>query len=87
MVAAFCVGVVATPDKEFSVAENRTLMQKPKFTSKNFLSGKYTADLGKYLADQFPLREAFVSSKAYFELLQGKQRNNTRFQKSFGCKT
>lgn len=76
LVAIFCLGIIAAPDKAFSSAENRTLMQKPKFTSKNFLSGKYTADLGKYLADQFPLREAFVSSKAYFELLQGKRENN-----------
>ena len=76
MVAAFCIGVVATPDKEFSAAENRTLMQKPEFSAKSVISGKYTADLGKYLADQFPLRDVFVSGKAYFELLQGKRENN-----------
>ncbi len=76
IIVCFCVGMLATPDREFSSAENRTLMSKPKLTSKNLISGKYTADLGKYLADQFPLRDGFVSFKAYFELLQGKRENN-----------
>ena len=56
--------------------ENRVLTAKPKATAQNIISGKYTADLGKYLADQFPLRDGFVSLKAYFELLQGKRENN-----------
>ena len=76
IIIAFCVGMVATPHKEFSDKENRTLASKPKLTSKNLISGKYTADLGEYLADQFPLRDGFVSAKAYFELLQGKVENN-----------
>ncbi|MBR6572259.1 MAG: hypothetical protein IKK77_00890 [Clostridia bacterium] len=76
IVIAFCVGMVATPEKDFSPMENRTLTVKPKLTSKNLISGKYTADLGKYLADQFPFRDGFVSAKAYFELLQGKGENN-----------
>lgn len=76
IIVCFCVGMIVTPEKEFSAAENRTLMSKPKLTAKSFASGKYTTDLGKYLADQFPLRDSFVSLKAYFELLQGKGENN-----------
>ena len=76
IIVCFCVGMIVTPEKEFSAAENRTLTSKPKLTAKSLTSGKYTADLGKYLADQFPLRDGFVSAKAYFELLQGKGENN-----------
>ena len=76
IVMSFCVGMFVTPEKEFSDKENRTLTSRPKLTSKNLTTGKYTADLGKYLADQFPLRDSFVSAKAYFELLQGKGENN-----------
>ncbi len=64
------------PKREFSSNENRTLKSKPNFTISNLMSGRYTADLGEYISDHFPVRDAFVLTKAYSELLLGKNENN-----------
>ena len=64
------------PDKEISQKENRTLAEAPSFSVDAFLSGEYTSDLATYISDQFPLRDAFVSAKAYNELALNKGENN-----------
>lgn len=66
----------ALPDKAISQKENRILAQLPKFSASNLFSGEYTADLAKYISDQFPLRDGFISVKAYSELIMGKGENN-----------
>ena len=55
VVAVFVVLSLILPDKDFSVSENRSLAQFPKF-SKSFLQ-----DLGDYVADQFPGRDLWMS--------------------------
>ncbi|MFG6347366.1 MAG: hypothetical protein K1W15_01450, partial [Lachnospiraceae bacterium] len=42
------------PGREFSDMENRKLAQKPVFSVKSFLDGKYQDSYGKWLNDQFP---------------------------------
>lgn len=76
VVALLAVAFFALPDKELSQKENRTLAQLPTLSYDNLLSGEYTADLAEYISDQFPARDAFVSIKAYSELLLGKGENN-----------
>ena len=61
------------PDRYFSEREKRTLTQKPKFTVANFISGEFSDELEKYLTDQVPLRDGWVTMKTYMELAIGKR--------------
>ncbi|MGG7177272.1 DHHW family protein [Clostridium paraputrificum] len=63
-------------DKDFSEQENRKLSMKPKFTLKSFVNGEYTEDYSNYKSDQFPGRSRFVSIKAKFDDVFGKNRSN-----------
>lgn len=63
-------------DKTFSELENRNLTTLPTFTTESFLNGKYGTDFETYVADQFPLRNTFISMKSYSELLLQKKDNN-----------
>lgn len=66
----------ATPDKDISEKENRSLSLVPKFSAEKLFSGEYTASLAEYISDQFPMRDAFVAVKAYSELSVAKRENN-----------
>lgn len=61
------------PDRYYSEREKRTLTQKPKFTVANFISGEFSGELKKYLTDQVPLRDGWVTIKIYMELAIGKR--------------
>lgn len=61
------------PDRYYSEREKRTLTQKPKFTVANFISGEFSGELEKYLTDQVPLRDGWVTMKTYMELAVGKR--------------
>ena len=61
------------PDRYYSEREKRTLTQKPKFTVANFISGEFSGELEKYLTDQVPLRDGWVTIKTYMELAIGKR--------------
>jgi len=52
------------PDREFSDQENRKLAQRPEFSLSALADGSFYGDLGDYLADQFPGRDAWVGMKA-----------------------
>ena len=60
--------IIIIPDKEISQKENRTLQQWPTFTFEKLKNGDLTEQIARYLTDQFPLRDGFVSLKAYCEL-------------------
>lgn len=75
-VLALSVSFIALPDKAFSGKENRSLAQFQKPTVYNITSGAFTQNFGKYFADQFPMRDAFITVKAYSELILGKRENN-----------
>ena len=64
------------PDRYYSEREKRTLTQKPKFTVANFISGKFSGELEKYLTDQVPLRDGWVTMKTYTELAIGKRESS-----------
>lgn len=59
--------------REFSENENRYLAQRPKFSFENLLSGKFTADMEKYIDDQFPLRNSSISFKSSLQRKLGKK--------------
>lgn len=61
------------PDRYYSEREKRTLTQKPKFTVANFISGEFSDELEKYLTNQVPLRDSWVTLKTYLELAVGKR--------------
>ena len=61
------------PDRYYSEREKRTLTQKPQFTVANFISGEFSGELEKYLTDQVPLRDGWVTMKTYMELAIGKR--------------
>ena len=61
------------PDRYYSEREKRTLTQKPKFTVADFISGEFSGELEKYLTDQVPLRDGWVTMKTYMELAIGKR--------------
>ena len=61
------------PDRYYSEREKRTLTQKPKFTVANYISGEFSDELEKYLTDQVPLRDGWVTMKTYMELAIGKR--------------
>ena len=60
-------------DAQFSALENRYLAQRPAFSLKNVLSGKWMDDTEDWLSDQFPGRDFFVRAKATAEYLLGKR--------------
>lgn len=61
------------PDRYYSEREKRTLTQKPQFTIADFISGEFSGELEKYLTDQVPLRDGWVTMKTYMELAIGKR--------------
>lgn len=54
----FAISVIK-PDKSYSMAENRTLEQKP--TIDSIKNGTYFKDYESYFNDQFPLRDKLIS--------------------------
>ena len=54
------------PADGHSVAERRTLEQKPTFTMEAFASGDYAKTFESYTLDQFPLRDSFRQVKSMF---------------------
>ena len=76
ILAGFGIFIWVLPQKAFSPDENRTLAQFPEFSFQSLTSGRYTADVGSFYADQFPLRQYFVGLKAVSELAQHKMQNN-----------
>jgi hypothetical protein len=51
---------VIVPDRNFSENENRVLAGIPEFSWDNIVSGKFGADVERYLADQMPLRDSMM---------------------------
>ena len=76
VVLVLAVLFIILPNKEISQKENRALQQAPKFTFEKLKSGEFTEQISRYLTDQFPFRDGFVSLKAYSELAVLKKENN-----------
>lgn len=83
LIAVFCLFIVVfsllfvfLPKREFSEQENRYLSSAPAFSLQTLFSGKFTQDFEKYLSDQFPFRDEWITLKAASELAVGKTQNN-----------
>ena len=56
-------GILKAPEA-YSMAERRSLAQKPEFSSEQLLSGKYMTRFEDFSLDQFPLRDNMRTLKA-----------------------
>lgn len=63
-------------DMVFSESENRYLSTKPYLSLDNILSGKFMEDTEKYIDDQFPGRNFWISNKSDFQRLIGNKEIN-----------
>ena len=71
ILAVFCAGFFLLPKQSFAENEKRVLSEPPVFSWENLMNGTLTEQAQTYIADHFPLREAFVGLHAYWELLLG----------------
>lgn len=76
VIYGFSVATFIVPDTKFSEDENRALQQKPKFSISTLVNGKFTSEIADYYADQIPLRNIFVGTKAVAEIAMQKQEND-----------
>ena len=65
-----------TPDKYYSESEKRILTQITNIKISDIRTGKFVDNVEKYLTDQFPLRDDWISLKTIVELLCGKKEIN-----------
>ena len=63
------LGGIFLKDKVFSDNENRMLQQAPKFTAERVLSGAFEEDFQRYMDDQVPLRNQWISAKTALQRL------------------
>ena len=72
----FFVSNLIIPDRDFSERENRYLQTKPRFSFSRLFSGDYTADFEDFCADQFPLRDQWITLNARYSQLCGRKESN-----------
>lgn len=63
-------------DKKFSENENRTLSQFPEATASSLISGKFMSDAENFVADQFFLRDSWISLKFLADKYTGRENSN-----------
>lgn len=76
IIIVFTIMSLIKDDKKFSELENRNLKTSVKFSLKSFLDGSFQSDYEKYINDQFPLRDKWISIKSMSEHALGKIENN-----------
>lgn len=64
------------PDKSFSAKENRMLTTFPHLTKESVAEGTYMKDMGDYAADQFFLRNMWISLRTNYRDILGKYDSN-----------
>ncbi len=72
LVLVILVVNLVLPDRAFSDNENRTLAQRPGFEKGALLDGSYYTDFDKYYADQFVLRDAWITLRYYGNRILGR---------------
>lgn len=63
-------------DREFSENENRYLEQRPELSAEAVVSGEYMKAAEKYISDQFPARDRWISAKSDLMRLTGAKEVN-----------
>lgn len=76
MIAAGIGISVVVPDKYYSETEKRTLTQFPNISAGEIFDGNFGGDIEKYLADQFPGRNGWVTIKTLADRASGKTESN-----------
>ena len=79
------VAALLFPDKEFSDMENRELAQKPVFSGKAFLDGRYQDNYEEWLNDQFFWRDRWSFVAANLQAAFGKKDINGVYLGKNGC--
>ena len=69
LIAVLTVAFFALPKRSYAENEKRILSDTPAFSWQSLLDGTLTEQAQTYIADHFPLREAFVGLHAYWEQL------------------
>lgn len=64
---------IVTPDRTYSENEKRMLAKFPRVNVERLLNGKFSSEIEKYMADQFPERDAWVTVKTIKEYVLGKR--------------
>lgn len=67
---------IINEDKSYSALENRNLSSSPTFTFNKFIKGDFSKDYEKYINDQFIMRDNWINTKSFGELMLMKQENN-----------
>ncbi|MCF0229240.1 MAG: hypothetical protein HUJ76_06045 [Parasporobacterium sp.] len=70
------VFLIASHDRTFSPKENRVLQQAPELTGDGLASGKYMTQAEDFVADQFFLRDGWISYKMNVDKILGKKESN-----------
>ena len=76
VLALLAVLFLFLPQSPFSIQEKRALQERPKFNFSKLFSGKFTQEIESWFADQFPLRNAFVTVKSLAGISLGQKQNN-----------
>lgn len=63
-------------DREFSDSENRRLAQWPEFSVSAIFDGSYLQGMSDYIADQFPLRDSWISLNLKLNQLLGQKESS-----------
>lgn len=77
LLCVFLLASIVTPDKTFSVEENRLLTMRPVYDLNNILA--ITDTFNTYVVDQFPERNQFLRIFSWMELIQGKKQARNTF--------
>lgn len=72
LLAAGVLSGLLLPDKYYSETEKRTLTQKTAISIADFPNGKMGTEIEKYLADQFPMRNGWITVETLAQRLSGK---------------
>lgn len=73
LVIAGVASHIAVKDKTFLENEKRLCQKLPAFSWENIRTGKFSDETEKYLTDQFPLRNEWVTLKTLAEKMSGKK--------------
>ena len=73
---ALCIWIWVKKPVDFSDSERRELAQLPELSWDTVLSGEYMEEFESYSVDQFPMRDALRSLKAFFVFDVFRQRDN-----------
>lgn len=63
VLAGFITAFLLLPDKAYSEKEKRNLSQMPECSVDTLTDGSFMNEIEDYIADQFPLRDSFMSMK------------------------